>query len=88
MCSKEKKNNVTKTKKEHWITLTLIELSDDELNNTGSFTKKCSESTEPSCASFITDWSLLFSRFHMLMTPEEPPDARRGCPSKKEEYIV
>lgn len=31
----------------------------------------------------MTDWSLLFSRFHMLMTPDEPPDARRGCPSKR-----
>jgi hypothetical protein len=31
----------------------------------------------------MTDWSLFFSRFQILITPDEPPDARRGSPSGK-----
>lgn len=64
------------------VDLTLIELSADELISTGSLAKKWREIIEPSCASLMTDWSLLFSRFHMLTTPDELPEARRGCPSK------
>lgn len=64
------------------IILTLIELSADELISTGSLAKKCSEVITLSWASLITDWSLFFSRFHMLITPDEPPEARRGCPSE------
>lgn len=36
----------------------------------------------------MTDWSLLFSRFHMLITPDEPPDATRGCPSENPELTM
>lgn len=61
--------------------LTLTELSAAELIRIGSFAKKWSETIEPSWASLITECSRLFSRFHMLITPEEPPEARRGCPS-------
>ena len=63
--------------------LTLIELSADELISTGSLAKKCNEIIELSWASLTTDCSFLFSRFHMLITPDEPPDAKSGCPSKK-----
>lgn len=62
--------------------LTLIELSVDALIRTGSFAKKWSEIIELSWASLITDCNLLFSRFHILMTPDVPPDANRGCPSE------
>lgn len=58
--------------------LTLTELSAAELIRIGSFAKKWSETIEPSWASLITECSRLFSRFHMLITPEEPPEARRG----------
>jgi hypothetical protein len=64
-------------------TLTLIELSAAVLIRIGSLAKKWSETIDPSWASLITECSRLFSRFHMLITPEEPPEARRGCPSAK-----
>lgn len=75
---KMKSNNSQKLRE----LLTLIELSADALIRTGSFAKKWSEIIALSWASLITDCSLLFSRFHILMTPEVPPDANRGCPSE------
>jgi hypothetical protein len=65
--------------------LTLIELSADELISIGSLAKKCNEIIELAWASLTTDCSFLFSRFQMLITPEEPPEAKSGCPSKKTE---
>lgn len=65
-----------------------MELSVDELIKTGSLAKKWSETIELSWASLMTDWSLLFSRFHMLITPDEPPDARRGCPSFLKKILI
>jgi len=63
--------------------LTLMELSADEHISTGSLAKKCNEIIELSWASLTTDCSFLFSRFQMLITPEEPPEAKSGCPSKR-----
>lgn len=57
---------------------TFTELSAEELIRTGSFAKKWSDTIELSCASRMTDWSFFFSRFHMHITPDEPPEARRG----------
>lgn len=60
---------------------TFIELSAAELMRTGSLAKKWRDAIEASWASLITDWSFLFLRFHMFITPDEHPEAKKGWPS-------
>lgn len=61
---------------------TLRELSTLPLRRTGSLAKNCRDETVPSWASFITACNFRFWRSHILITPDDPPAAKNGCPSE------
>ena len=56
-------------------------MSAPAVSNTGSFWRKCIAHIVESWASFITACNFCFSKFHILITPDDPPAARIGCPS-------